>query len=67
MPKYPSECTGSGGQILNFQNTLDRACDEIRMEIQTENSFQNLMSMILIISTRLNLMIDIRSQIIILH
>ena len=40
MPKYPSECTGSGGQILNFQNTLDRACDEIRMEIQTENSFQ---------------------------
>jgi hypothetical protein len=42
MPKYPSECTGSGGQILNFQNTLDRACDEIRMEIQTENSFQNL-------------------------
>jgi hypothetical protein len=33
MPKYPSECTG--GQILNFQNTLDRAWNEIRMKIQT--------------------------------
>ena len=31
MPKYPSECTG--GQILNFQNTLDRVCNEIRMKI----------------------------------
>jgi hypothetical protein len=39
---------GGGGQILNFQNTRDRACDEIRMEIQTENFFRSL------ISTRLN-------------
>jgi hypothetical protein len=30
-----SECTGA--QILNFQNTFDRPCDEIRIEIQTEN------------------------------
>ena len=37
MPKYKSECTGD--QILNFQNTFDRACDEIRMEIQTEHFF----------------------------
>jgi hypothetical protein len=26
-------------KVLNFQNTFDRACDEIRMEIQTENFF----------------------------
>jgi hypothetical protein len=29
MTKYASECTG--GQILNFQNTFDMACDEIRI------------------------------------
>jgi hypothetical protein len=33
IPIYASECTG--GQILNFQNTFNRACDEIKMEIQT--------------------------------
>jgi hypothetical protein len=33
------------GQILNFQNTFDRTCDEIRMEIQTENFFGSLISM----------------------
>jgi putative NADPH-quinone reductase len=38
MPK--SERTGD--QILNFQNTFDRVCDEIRMEIQTDNLFWNL-------------------------
>ena len=27
------------GQILNFQTTFDRACNEIRMEIQTANFF----------------------------
>ena len=37
-----SECTGA--QILNFQNTFDRPCDEIRIEIQTENFFRNLIS-----------------------
>ena len=36
-----------GGQILNFQNTLDRAWNEIRMKIQTENFFG------ILISTRL--------------
>jgi hypothetical protein len=25
------------GQIFNFQNTFDRACDEIRLEIQSRN------------------------------
>jgi hypothetical protein len=29
MTKYASECTGD--QILNFQNTFDRTCDDIRM------------------------------------
>ena len=32
------------GQILNFQNTFDRVCDTIRMEIQTEKFFSNLIS-----------------------
>ena len=36
---------GGGGQILNFQNTFDRACVKIRMEIQTENFFGSLISM----------------------
>jgi hypothetical protein len=27
------------GEISNFQNTFDRDCDEIRMEIQKENLF----------------------------
>jgi hypothetical protein len=45
MPKYPSECTG--GQILNFQNTFDRAWNKIRMKIQKENFFG------ILISTRL--------------
>jgi hypothetical protein len=35
----------SGRGILNFQNTFDRPCDEIRMEIQTENVFRSLISM----------------------
>ena len=30
------------GQILNFQNSFDRPCDEIRMKIQTENFFRSL-------------------------
>jgi hypothetical protein len=49
MPKYPSECTGWSNlpQILNFQNTFDRAWNEIRMKIQTENFFG------ILISTRL--------------
>jgi hypothetical protein len=34
-----------GGQILNFQNTFDRAWIEIRMKIQTENFFGILISM----------------------
>ena len=53
MPKYALECTGGGGggQILNLQNTLDSACDEIRMKIQTENFLGSLMSVM--ISTRL--------------
>jgi hypothetical protein len=34
----------TGAQILNFQNTFDRPCDEIRIEIQTENFFRNLIS-----------------------
>ena len=34
MPKYASECTG--GQILKFQNTFDRTCDDIGMGIQTK-------------------------------
>jgi hypothetical protein len=46
MPKYPSECTRGGGQILNFQNTLDRAWNEIRMKID-KNFFG------ILISTRL--------------
>ena len=33
MPKYPSESTG--GQNLKFQITFDRACDDIRLEIQS--------------------------------
>ena len=33
-----------GGQILNFQYTFDRACDEIKMRIQTENFFRSLIS-----------------------
>jgi hypothetical protein len=32
------------GKISNFQNTFDTACDEIRMEIQTENVFRSLIS-----------------------
>jgi hypothetical protein len=27
------DLTQSGGQILNYQNTFDRVCDEIRMKI----------------------------------
>jgi hypothetical protein len=46
IPIYASECTG--GQILNFQNTFNRACDEIKMEIQTEHFFGNLISMRLV-------------------
>jgi hypothetical protein len=42
MPKYPSECTR--GPILNFQDTFDRVCEKIRMEIQTENFFGCLIS-----------------------
>jgi hypothetical protein len=34
-----------GDQIFNFQKTFDRPCDEIRMEIQTENFFRSLISM----------------------
>jgi hypothetical protein len=50
MPKYPSPIgMHRGGQILNFQNTLDRAWNEIRMKIQTENFFG------ILISTRLPL------------
>ena len=33
-----------GGQIFNFQKTFDWPCDEIRMEIQTENFFRSLIS-----------------------
>jgi hypothetical protein len=33
IPKYASECTG--GQNLNFQNTFDSPCDEIRLELQS--------------------------------
>ena len=33
-----------GGSNLNFQNTFDRSCNEIRMEIQTVNIFGNLIS-----------------------
>jgi hypothetical protein len=34
------------GQTLNFQNTFDRACDDItRKKIQTENFFGSLISM----------------------
>jgi len=36
---------GGGGQILNFQNTFDRAYDEIMMEIQTENFLRSIISM----------------------
>ena len=36
-----------GGHNLNFQNTLDRTWNEIRMKIQTENFFE------ILISTRL--------------
>jgi hypothetical protein len=32
------------GHILNFKNTFDRACDETRMEKQTENFFASLIS-----------------------
>jgi hypothetical protein len=32
-------------QILTFQNTFDRAYDEIMMEIQTENFFRILISL----------------------
>jgi hypothetical protein len=35
---------GHGGQILNFLNTFDSVCDEIRLETQTENVFGNLIS-----------------------
>jgi hypothetical protein len=35
---------GMGGQILNLQNISDRDCDEIRLEIQTENFFRSLIS-----------------------
>jgi hypothetical protein len=35
------------GQILNFQNTFDRAYEEIRMEIQTDFFFGSLISTIL--------------------
>jgi hypothetical protein len=35
IPKYASEC--NRGQIFYFENTFDRACDEIRMEIQSRN------------------------------
>ena len=43
------DLTQSGGQILNYQNTFDRVCDEIRMKIQTENFF----GILHLISTRL--------------
>jgi hypothetical protein len=42
MTKYLR--TAQKVQILNFQNTFDRACDEIRMEIQTTNFFGSLIS-----------------------
>jgi hypothetical protein len=35
-------CNAPGGQIFYFQNTFDSDGDEIRMEIQTENFFGNL-------------------------
>jgi hypothetical protein len=38
MTRYASECTL--GQILNFQNIFDRACEEIRLEIQIKNFLQ---------------------------
>jgi hypothetical protein len=46
------DLTQSGGQILNYQNTFDRVCDEIRMKIQTENFFG------ILISTRLHLYLN---------
>jgi hypothetical protein len=35
-------CNAPGGQIFYFQNTFDSDGDKIRMEIQTENFFGNL-------------------------
>jgi hypothetical protein len=44
MSKYALEWTG--GQILNLQNTFDRGCDEINLEIQyrAEIIFESLIS-----------------------
>jgi hypothetical protein len=39
MSKYALEWTG--GQILNLQNTFDRGCDEINLEIQTEQKLSS--------------------------
>jgi len=50
----------SGGQILNFQNTFDRACDEIRMEIQTENFFRSLISMRFFFGVGVTNLVEIR-------
>jgi len=38
LTKYASECTV--GQISNFQNTFDSACDEVRMKIQSRKYLQ---------------------------
>jgi hypothetical protein len=39
VPKYESECTGV--QIFYFQNTFDRACDDIRMKSHLSKVFGN--------------------------
>ena len=59
--KKQTICIGMhwGGQIFNFQNIFDRACDEIRMERQTENFFRSLISMRLPITPEFNININI--------
>jgi hypothetical protein len=48
MPKYASEYTGD--KNLNFQNTFERGCDEIRLDRQSrKNIFGSLITTRLIL------------------
>ena len=45
MTKYTLQMQCTRDQTWNFHNTFDRACDQIKMEIHTENFFRSLISM----------------------
>jgi hypothetical protein len=44
MTKYTLQTQCTRNQTWNFHNTFDRACDQIKIEIHTENFFGSLIS-----------------------